>query len=272
MYCTKCGKELKEEWKSCPFCGEKFESKQSQVNNTKVINNTEDYDFTIGKTKITGKRILQILAIIMIVCFFCPLYMVSCSGTELFNLNGLDVAFGFEYMNEEIAGNIVFFVLLLVPMCILYSTFLKKEDAKSKEVRNIWRDHYYFIAYCSGAMVLYIWNFNANLNMRLEEVILEIVSLTALKIIILGGVISCFIGMYLSYLTEDKMKNGKELAKNSIIIKCIGKIILGSVIGFFIFLAIEVKLIDNEQLNMDSYVGTYGQNEIYDKVDENLWI
>lgn len=110
MYCTGCGKEIKEGWIICPSCGKAVngsetvqgQETQSSINERYLdaIDKAETYD--INKIKKVGRLLLKVLALIAIVCFFCPSYMVSCSGQELFSLNGLDMTFGFEYLGEEI--------------------------------------------------------------------------------------------------------------------------------------------------------------------------
>lgn len=108
MYCSNCGTEVQEDWKNCPNCGTLVNSSEKgdkrnenaseeleiedenlkikeDATNEKVdmkqhfqqSDDTERQDFTIGKTKITGRFLLKIFALIAIGCFFCPLYMVS---------------------------------------------------------------------------------------------------------------------------------------------------------------------------------------------------
>ena len=294
MFCTHCGKELKEDWKICPFCGEKVTNsaekemeyradiQQDTIDNSSEVcyqdtthtQNEEEYDFTIGNTKITGRFILKVFAVIIIACFFCPLYMVSCSGKELFSLTGVDVTFGFQYMNEDISGNIVFIALLILPIVSLLSAFVNKNKLEESEKRTTLRDLSYVNVVCSGSVALYAWFFTVRIEDNATNTALQITSLFALKIIITLSVASILVGMYLAYLAEDRVKDEKEISEKTVKAKCVGKALLGIIVGFLILGVIEQYVLDGKDVSpeIENYTETYEKDKAHGDLDIELFI
>jgi len=249
MFCRKCGKEVDTSWTVCPYCekrlGDVNEGKQEESQNVpEQINSPENNfgaipdetdtkiktDFTIGNSKITGRLVLKVLALIAIVCFFCPLYMISCAGREIGTLNGLDLTLGFELMDQPMDGNLAYGVLLLLPIINMCFAFVNEKKLKVDELQQVFRGASYGNAICSGTTLLYVWYITASLQSAAEETALEIVSQPAVAVMEAVSLAGLIIGIYLAYLVEPREKKGKKSNPHIVKLKCVGKAFGGSVI------------------------------------------
>jgi len=272
MFCHNCGNKVKDEWRVCPRCGarlgdankrkqEESQNVPEQVNsleyNSEAIPDETDTkiktDFTIGNSKITGRLILKVLALITIVCFFCPLYMISCAGRELGTINGLDLTLGFELMDQPMDGNLAYGVLLLLPIINMCFSFVNEKELKADELQQVFRTASYGNAICSGTMLIYVWYMIASLQSAAEETALEIASQPAVTIMEAVSLAGFVIGIYLAYLVETREKKGKKLNPHIVKLKCIGKAIVGSVILFIVCMLLFEDN-QNQIPNLDDYL------------------
>lgn len=104
MICNNCGKETLDNTKFCMHCGSIINKEEDSVIEfpEMPVNSTEDngisnvvperdVNIKLLGHDIKGRLIMKIAAIIATVCFFCPMFMVSCSGVEVkeFSLSGV---------------------------------------------------------------------------------------------------------------------------------------------------------------------------------------
>lgn len=220
MYCRNCGKELKEEWEICPYCGKAVNRSNDPEKNGEAVSSKESVqtgeekaDLTSGSKKITGRLLIKIVSLVAVVCFFCPLYLFSCAGRELFTLSGLDITFGFEYMSEEMEGILSFGALLLLPLIAFLLSFGKKNTAEDSKKRNL---KHYIGAACSFAAVLLALYFSATLTGSADGTPLSVTVEFAMILLIIANLLAAAIAFYQIFLCSPREKNGKQLSKASV--------------------------------------------------------
>lgn len=268
MVCRKCGSKIEEGWICCPNCGEdvhiesrlrvdegsggdeKLSNEGAIVNVERITLNTKSTVPDMGSTVqdvdeksflSPSRNILRILALIALVCFFCPLFMVSCAGEELFTLSGEELALGFQYMDEDIEGNLVYGTLALFPFLGLCSVLAghKKPDGHVNYEKV--KEGFYENAVAAGATVIMIRYFKNTLIDAFKETAINITPCTALHIMSGVCIISVFLGGYQAYQME--LHGGNETSVKWITaLKCYGRILAGSVVLVFIALAISYYL------------------------------
>jgi len=136
MYCRKCGKENAHDSVHCVACGILLTSPAENATPTPktppFILDVADED--AANVNIAGKKlkiamIIKIVALLLCLLFFLPMFTVSCSGMTI-SFSGADSAFGKTISiygsSERIAGNIFAIALLLIP-AMLFLTFLFKK-------------------------------------------------------------------------------------------------------------------------------------------------
>lgn len=220
MYCRNCGKELKEEWEICPYCGKAVNRSNDPEKNGEAVSSKESVqtgeekaDLTSGSKKVTGRLLIKIVSLVAVVCFFCPLYLFSCAGRELFTLSGLDITFGFEYMSEEMEGILSFGALLLLPLIAFLLSFGKKNTAEDSKKRNL---KHYIGAACSFAAVLLALYFSATLTGSADGTPLSVTVEFAMILLIIANLLAAAIAFYQIFLCSPREKNGKQLSKASV--------------------------------------------------------
>lgn len=117
MFCGHCGEELGQTWEFCPNCGERaIPRKQIKKNQGFLIFGFE------------GKMILKLLVAIIIISFFCPMFLISDYETEDIKMSGTDIAFGIEYMGKrkEMAKGFALF-LILPCIALAYMILISKK-------------------------------------------------------------------------------------------------------------------------------------------------
>lgn len=243
MFCEKCGKELNDEWKVCPNCGYQinrkeldtkqsdFESADSQSQERQSVSEVEKS----VKVRSLGWLLLKIFALIALVCFFCPLFMVSCSGQELISLNGLDLTFGFQYMDSDIDGNLMFGFLGILPLLALGFSFVNDRKILASEKVDSLKIRSYGSAVAFGTLFLFTNFITAELQKNAEGTALEISSCTALRIMRIVAVLSVLIGGALAYTYEMVSNKSEKKIAGLGLLKCCGKIFVGSLILTVVF-------------------------------------
>lgn len=232
MFCTNCGKEVEDTWKQCPYCGKSLttEEKKSEDNPQEVFKE-EPHKGKSEKDQYSIIRIvLKAAAIITFVCFFCPLYMVSCAGQELLSVSGLDLMTGIEYMGEQMDGNIAYGLLGLFPLLGVISAFRLRKKLVILEDYEKMKSIFYEISISGGTAVVTIFFFTRALEDAFAETGLTIDTCIALTIMTLGSILLFAVSGYQAYKLE---KDGRKS-----ILKCLGSIAGGILVGFFIVLAI----------------------------------
>lgn len=68
---------------------------------------------------------MKILILIAEICFFIPMFAVSCLGNSV-EINGAKIAFGFEAIGQHVEGNLLFLLLLLLPILMAALLLIKK--------------------------------------------------------------------------------------------------------------------------------------------------
>lgn len=264
MFCKKCGKEVQDNWQVCPNCGQKLQNEKSDIMPKQIneqsnsgISGPADVKQNFEQTKngFNARFILKVLAIIMVICFFCPLYMVSCAGQEVLEVSGADLTFGIQYMDEEIEGNLMYTVLLLLPLFCLMTAFISKRFEINGEYEDEMSCFYYSSA-GSLAMILFLKYVTGMLKDRSEETALslEINVCTAYYIIIATSLLYSFIGAYQVYLL--KLRTTENVAaKEKTAIKVCG-LILAEGLGIFLIIAVIMTYISGSS-ELDSLKNQY---------------
>ncbi len=152
MLCNNCGKEISESADFCKYCGTKVEKPAFGVNinpgNMENAGTLEDGSMlNIFGCKIKGRLIIKIAAIIVIACFFFPMFTVSCAGVKVMDVSmgdifaGVDDSEDTDYYDDygyysgtedkesdEDAGVSGMVVYLIAPIIIL--VFCRKKNSK----------------------------------------------------------------------------------------------------------------------------------------------
>lgn len=256
MFCRKCGKEVQDNWAVCPSCGQRL---QNEKKNTMCGQTKEDLDSRNmirldsernseqEKNKSSARLILKISAIIMVICFFCPLYMVSCAGQEILELSGADLTFGIQYMDEEIEGSLVYALLLLLPLISLAAAFANSKKLEMQGDYEKAKSWFYNSAAGGIAMLLLLRYLTAVLRDAFEETAMELNVCTAFYIMVIASILSAFTGGYQAYLLELKTK--KEIVSKGIIAaKSCGLILAGGILSFFV-IAVIVYILGGTDLD-----------------------
>ena len=276
MFCRNCGHELQDGWVRCPYCGsnvniEKDETEydkhpkdqqtgQTKGNVTSEFETLKDYgskiikvqdskeDFLIGNWNISGRMVLKICALIAIICYFCPMYMVSCGAKEVGNLSGFDFTVGFSYMNQKIPGNIEFCLLLLLPVISFGLCFAKVTETDLEVRTKELRETTYFSTICM-AMVLWFYNsIHGKIDEAASQSILQVTPLFAEKISLLAAWVFVACGTFLAYILEPREKNGKLRSPLVIGIISLAKIIGISLVALAFLLVILEKMFPVEYM------------------------
>lgn len=261
MFCENCGNEVQEDWVVCPKCGRRLAKPEMLAEESKNENGLEKTRETISKDEsrmkmtlgtdtssevkvgISVRTILRILSIIALICFFCPLYMVSCSGEELAQVSGTDLTFGFECMGRELEGSLTYGAWGLLLVIGVVEAFAYQKRLESSGAYKEIKDYFYSSSACAGATVIWIWFFTAVLQKRAEGTLLEISPCMPLYIMGMVCAISVLVGGYQLYLLDLKEKENSEeiVEKVFSMIKCVFGVLWRSMLIFLVILFIDAQ-------------------------------
>ena len=112
------------------------------------------------KLEITVKKILRVLSIMITIFYFCPTFLVSCSGQKV-EISAWTVTKGISmYGSTVVKPHLIMLVCMLLPIAIFALLFLKKFTEKQTAA---------IICICSG-IDLIIWIvFRATVKKYVEE-------------------------------------------------------------------------------------------------------
>lgn len=263
MFCKNCGSNVQEDWEVCPNCGKRLKEPERPMTENKSENRMEkgqDTNFSNDmKFRISVRIVLRIVAIIALICFFCPLYMVSCAGEELAQVSGTDLTFGFQCMGEEIEGSLTYGLWGLLLLMGVVETFSNKKKLEISRKYEDARMCFYGSSVFAGATAIWIYFFTVSLQKRAEGTWLEISPCVPLYIMGIACVISVFVGGYQAYLMELRGKKNSEKVEEKVFsaIKCAGSVLGGSILIFIIVLAVDIRWGTGVPLES----GTEGTNE-----------
>ena len=239
-FCSECGWDISGVTNYCPRCGKTLQSKRRQPVSQEYQNaamNLKD-DFSITRYRITGRQILRFLILLIVICFFCPMFMVSCSGIE-YNakkISGTELVTGLNYMGESVMdGNLFYLPLLVLPAIALVYLFLTKQRK--------W--HGIVSAASCGSCSLILLTVYFFVKIKFENGVndwnttnLEFKALIAFYLYIVLCLIVVIIGVYIDFLykQEESVRIGKRLSVSKLRRESIVNVFLGILTGLMLFL------------------------------------
>lgn len=249
MFCKNCGNELDERWMACPKCGADVAEPQAEETNsdeTQNLNEEVQYDNEMGnEVKIARKpgRVLKLLILVVIVCFFCPMYMVSCGNQEVATLSGIDLTFGFTVATEEIEGNWIFGLLVLLPI-LAFVAILKNNslDRTTEEGREEIKQRFYICGAAMMSAMLFELYFFSTIQSNLEESMILYEAMGSCHIMRIAALISVGLATYQAHLFEPWEKDGRVLSKKQKILRSIKNVVIIALILTGLIIAIYSKI------------------------------
>lgn len=238
MFCTNCGKKVEDTWKKCPYCGEELIEENLPEEGRSIEGNIPEggsQKEEINDEYRIIRIVFKVLTIAALVCFFCPLYMVSCAGQEIFSVSGMDLMAGFEYMGEKMDGSIVYGMLGLFPLIGACSALrFRKKLVILKKYEKI-KELFYEISAAGGTTVLVNLFFTASLEQSFQGTGADIEAAMALNVMTIISLVLLIAAGCQAFRMETGEKKGVAAAK------CLGKILAG-VIGCFIVAAVIIYM------------------------------
>ena len=244
--CKKCGNELNKEWQTCPYCGEQLNAeKVADIKEQKQLNEEAN------EVSITSKwaRALRILILVVIICFFCPTYMVSCGGQEVAQLSAADLTLGFTVAAEEVEGNLIFGLLLLLPV-IAFVILLKSKtlDGKTEDGREATRACFYACGEIMMIVLLLELYFFSSIQLKLEESLVLYEAMGACYIMRIVTIATVGIATYQAFLHEPEEKEGEQLGQTKRLLRTIKNIVLPALILAAVIVAIYSRIATTYQI------------------------
>lgn len=166
--CGKCGAKMSDDYRFCEKCGEPLtgSSTDKKTDTSEVPHRPVRVAYTYEEnTSLSqfvqliqhyGSRIMRVAALLMVVLFFCPLFMVSCDALQM-KVSGFETATGFSfdddgntksnwlltdednshYYTQDNAslpsGSLIAFGVLVLAGAMLASTFAASNSASKTE-------------------------------------------------------------------------------------------------------------------------------------------
>ena len=273
MYCKNCGRQLDDNMNFCVYCGcnlsenagknrnvycyssetsgnagNEYDNAYSNADKDVQIKK-QDKDISLFGHKIKSSIIMKTAAVIAIICFFCPMFMVSCSGVKLMDTSMVELTFGYDtgdydsygssYSNSyssnssdsvRALGMAVFF---FSPITALVTCMLsKKRDGWGQEAA---------IIFGSSAVSLLIVYSDISNNLSEAASAITITPLLSFYIYIIVNIIGAIVGMKVAEVHNRyigaKYKTGiKGLKYNALLMTIAGSLIEG--IGIYIIYSI----------------------------------
>lgn len=102
---------------------------------------------SVNRSILTVKNVIRFLAIICLIVFFCPTFLVSCSGKD-WEIDAMTIVNGISYQGQTVTEPVPFLLICLaIPVCILVMTSIKKYLEKTRAM----------IIAIAGVVDLFIW-------------------------------------------------------------------------------------------------------------------
>jgi hypothetical protein len=225
MYCWNCGREIGENISFCPDCGTKIEN-----DNVNIVNESKlEDDFTVTAWHISGRTILKIIALIMVIACLCPMFRISNAGQVVVDFSLLDIANGRKSTDGGSLWGM--WLYLLYPLSMLICLFNKEGRAKHGESCAE-------VGGCCG-LILIMLHISACIYIKIQEYSISLYGLFPYYLYLAGTIASVIIGFRLDYLQRqiDNRDNNqgklteKEMKNESILV--IAKDIAIGVFSFF---------------------------------------
>ena len=96
--CTKCGARMSDSNRFCEKCGSTLVT-ETAAGHTAVPVRSETSLSLVGWLQKYGRHIMRVAALLAVVLFFCPLFLVSCEGVQM-NVSGFQTATGFGFDDD----------------------------------------------------------------------------------------------------------------------------------------------------------------------------
>lgn len=229
LYCTKCGALLSEDMNFCTKCG-------TSVSKNGINQSSEPQIAFTLPNKLSGRLIMKILLLIMIICFFCPMFMFSCYGTEVVRMSGMEMAAGMDVMGEEMEGSMILLLLLLLPIVAFVFLFVKNRQRQFEKMAVN-------LGGASGLSLIMVCRILLNglkesENMDYEYASIALKPLLPFYLYILASIAIVVLGIYLQCQYELEQNRSHTSEEKSIYVKCVLSV-LGSIMictGIFMVL------------------------------------
>lgn len=158
--CTKCGARMSDSNRFCEKCGSPLVTETAAGHTAVPVRSETSLSQLVGWLQKYGRHIMRVAALLAVVLFFCPLFLVSCEGVQM-NVSGFQTATGFgfdddgntksswflseednsRYYTQDNAslpqGSLTAFAALLLAGGMLGSTFVLAQNASRTEQKNV---------------------------------------------------------------------------------------------------------------------------------------
>lgn len=262
MFCKNCGKEISDNVQFCKYCGKEIVTTTNEeefINNNNVKSdssvlseNMNEKDTILNNSEhiIKGRWIMKIAAVIVIACFFFPMFTVSCAGVNMTSVSMVDIFAGIDQTDdtgyysdyiyssneEDKSDGADGMIVYLVAPAIALVLCMRKKSKKGCEQDAV----AVFIASALALILQYIY-----MNSQIVDVYeyIQIRPLFTYYLYIIACAIGAFTGIIIAKERQMVGIDDEQMSKY-ITIKLLIKTILMSLGGTFAMLAIYYLLND----------------------------
>ena len=97
--CTKCGARMSDSNRFCEKCGSTLVTETAAGHTAVPVRSETSLSQLVGWLQKYGRHIMRVAALLAVVLFFCPLFLVSCEGVQM-NVSGFQTATGFGFDDD----------------------------------------------------------------------------------------------------------------------------------------------------------------------------